>query len=479
MRHGPKALLCLVVTRRTARIVLVLAALFASAWAAAGVAAAPQLQHVPLPENPTPIPPEPVPVPPPSGPCVDTRMRCPDLIVRAPSELKVIRSRFGRVRLGSRNILVNRGAGPMYLLGRRLGRRTMTVRQRIFTNAGTFEEFPLERARFDFWTIPVPPGQGRFWKLRDGLRFELWTAGGPIERFVKFGRKTRFCMRDLREVPGMGGPRTRQFPACNQSPDKQVVRMGISVGLVRELSGLLLRAVRRRHRPERLLLATPRRRPARPRLRGRRVQQHVGDTRAPAAAPRSRARLLARDARVEPRSRRRSVVRGRRRHPSGTGRGWICGAARCRSRMRAGWHGSGRSAARRSARVRASGSRPCRRRCRGSCAAPAGRGRASAADSGLRAGSARRRCPARGAALNRVPADARRDELPARHPPMLACRDRCRDLKAATHTPYRRRGRKPPPTRRSAGGAAPRARSWRRSWTSARRSPARGRRRPR
>jgi hypothetical protein len=230
MRPGPKALLCLVVTRRAARIVLVLAALLASAWAAAGVAAAPQLQHIPLPENPTPIPPEPVPVPPPSGPCADTRMRCPDLIVRAPSELKVIRSRFGRVRLGSRNILVNRGAGPMYLLGRRLGRRTMTVRQRIFTTAGTFEEFPLERARFDFWTIPVPPGQGRFWKLRDGLRFELWTAGGPIERFVKFGRKTRFCMRDLREVPGMGGPRTRQFPACNQSPNKRVVRMGISVG---------------------------------------------------------------------------------------------------------------------------------------------------------------------------------------------------------------------------------------------------------
>jgi hypothetical protein len=230
MHRGRKALLCLVVTRRAARIVLLLAALLLGACVGVGAAATTQLRHVPLPENPTPIPPEPVPVAPPSGPCLDARMRCPDLIVRAPSELKVMRSRAGRVLLGSRNILVNRGAGPMYLLGQRLGLRTMTVRQRIYTTDGTFVEFPLERARLDFWTIPVPPGQGRYWKLRDGLRFELWTAGGPIERFVRFGRKTRFCMRDLRRVPGMAGPRTRQFPACNQSPDKQVVRLGISAG---------------------------------------------------------------------------------------------------------------------------------------------------------------------------------------------------------------------------------------------------------
>jgi len=118
----------------------------------------------------------------------------------------------------------------MYLLGQRLGDRTMTVRQRIYTTSGTHQDLALDRARFDFWTIPVPPGKGRFWKLRDGLRFELWTAGGPIDRLVKVGRKTRFCMRDLRQVPGRPGPRTRRFPACNQSPDKQVVRMGISVG---------------------------------------------------------------------------------------------------------------------------------------------------------------------------------------------------------------------------------------------------------
>ena len=106
-------------------------------------------------------------------------------------------------------------------------RRTMTVRQRVYALNGTHTEYPLRDARFDFWLIP---GQGRFWKLRDALRFELWTAGGPIERFVKRGIKTRFCMRDLQQVPGLPGPRTRRFGICSQQPDALTVRMGVSVG---------------------------------------------------------------------------------------------------------------------------------------------------------------------------------------------------------------------------------------------------------
>lgn len=211
-----------------ARTVLVLVALLAAGSAAVAAAAAPAvLQHAPLPGNPTPIPPQPVPIPPPSGPCADLRQRCPDLVIETPRELRVIRAPSGRLRLGSRNILVNRGAGPLYLLGERATRTTMTVHQRIYTTSGGHAEFPLADTRLDFWPIP---GQGHYWKLRDALRFELWTAGGPIERFVKRGRKTRFCMRDLQRVPGVPGLRTRRFPACNQSPDQQRVRMGISVG---------------------------------------------------------------------------------------------------------------------------------------------------------------------------------------------------------------------------------------------------------
>ena len=206
---------------------VVVVTLLAMAGTAAVAAARPQhVLRTPVPENPVPIPPEPEPAPPPSGPCGDPAQRCPDLVVLAPSELKVLRTPAGRVLLGSRNKLVNRGAGPLYLLGSRRDSRTMTVRQRIFAVAGGHVDHPLANAYFDFWRIP---GQGSFWKLRDGLRFELWTAG-PVERFVKSGRKTRFCMRDLVEVPGMPGPRSRIFGACSQSRRARTVRMGISVG---------------------------------------------------------------------------------------------------------------------------------------------------------------------------------------------------------------------------------------------------------
>lgn len=209
-----------------ARIALLFGVVLAALAAGVAVAAQPSLR-VTAPENPTPIPPEPVPVPPPSGPCADTSLRCPDLVVLPPSDLRVLRGRNGHTRLASRNRLINRGAGPLFLLGERESERTMTVSQRIYAAGDSHTDYPLPEARFDFWFIP---GQGRYWKLRDGLRFELWTAGGPIERFVRFGRKTRFCMRDLIEVPGLHGPRYRKFPGCNQSARTRTLRMGISRG---------------------------------------------------------------------------------------------------------------------------------------------------------------------------------------------------------------------------------------------------------
>jgi hypothetical protein len=215
------------VTHR-ARIVLVSGVLIAALAAGVAVAAPSRTIRVPQTENPTPIPPEPVPIPPPSGPCGDPALRCPDLVIAPPSGLQILRGRGGRVRLASRNMLINRGTGPLFLVGRREGERTMTVSQRIYSASDDVHtDYPLPDARFDFWAIP---GQGSYWKLRDGLRFELWTAGGPLEQFVKLGRKTRFCMRDLLEVRGLSGPRFRKFGACNQSPRAQSVRMGISSG---------------------------------------------------------------------------------------------------------------------------------------------------------------------------------------------------------------------------------------------------------
>jgi hypothetical protein len=214
------------VTRR-ARIVLLSGVLFAALASGASVAAPSPTIRVPPTESPTPVPPEPVPVPPPSGPCGDPFYRCPDLVLAAPSDLRILRGRNGHVRLASRNMLINRGTGPLALLGVRESDRTMTVSQRIYSQTDRHQDYPLPDARFDFWAIP---GQGSYWKLRDGLRFELWTAGGPVEQFVKLGRKTRFCMRDLLEVKGLPGPRFRRFGGCNQSARAKTVEMGISAG---------------------------------------------------------------------------------------------------------------------------------------------------------------------------------------------------------------------------------------------------------
>ncbi|MEJ7798510.1 MAG: lysyl oxidase family protein [Solirubrobacteraceae bacterium] len=229
-------------TRRL-HIVLLLAVLVGGTAAASSAAGE---LRISLPENPaliapapapippppvtpppvTPVPIPPVPIPPPD-PCADPLQRCPDLVLGAPGDLRIVRSRSGRLRLGSRNMLINRGTGPLYLLGRRDKRRTMTVSQRVYARSGAHTDHPLVNARFDFWLIP---GQGRYWKLRDALRFELWTARGPTKRFVKSAAKTRFCMRDLTEVPGLHGPRSRRFPGCSQSSRAKAVRMGISVG---------------------------------------------------------------------------------------------------------------------------------------------------------------------------------------------------------------------------------------------------------
>jgi hypothetical protein len=212
--------------RRGPVSVLMLTVLAASA-SAAGAEPALRIPRIATPDQPAPTPPRPQPIPPPAGPCLDARVRCPDLVVRAPSDLRVRRGRSGRTLLGSRNIIVNRGAGPLFLEGERIARRRMRVRQRIYTERGAHRTFRLRGARLDFWFIP---GQGRYWKLRDGMRFELWTSATPLPRRVRVGVKTRFCMRDLFEVGGMPGPRSRKFPACSQDADRDAVRMGISVG---------------------------------------------------------------------------------------------------------------------------------------------------------------------------------------------------------------------------------------------------------
>jgi hypothetical protein len=130
------------------------------------------------------------------------------------------------VLLGSRNRLINRGAGPLSLHGERTGARTMRVAQRVYGTGRGHRSFDIDGARFDFWRIP---GEGRYWKLRDALSIELWTSGERPRR-VRSSPKTRFCMRDLFRAPGRTGPRGRIFGACSQNDGAGRVRMGLSRG---------------------------------------------------------------------------------------------------------------------------------------------------------------------------------------------------------------------------------------------------------
>ena len=157
-------------------------------------------------------------------------LRCPDLIMRPPFDLTIDRhTRPGRVLLRAANSIDNVGTGPAELRGRRVGRVTMAVRQRIYRTDGSRLSVPTG-GRLTFYPIP---GQYRYWKFRDAARFELWTAGdyGERRRLVRVGPKVHYCLRDLRRTrPSRRSPRRPVYPGCDQSPRTRRVTLGTSVG---------------------------------------------------------------------------------------------------------------------------------------------------------------------------------------------------------------------------------------------------------
>ena len=167
------------------------------------------------------------------NPCLGpaaSALRCPDLVMRPPAELTIDRrTRPGRVLLRAANSIDNVGTGPVELRGRRDGRATMSVRQRIYRANGSRLSVPT-RARLSFYPIP---GQYRYWKVRQAARFELWSldARGRRARLVRTGPKLHYCFRDLeRRNPSGRSPRRRVYPACDQSARTRAVTLGTSVG---------------------------------------------------------------------------------------------------------------------------------------------------------------------------------------------------------------------------------------------------------
>jgi hypothetical protein len=119
----------------------------------------------------------------------------------------------------------------MELRGKRSGKRTMRVRQRIYRAGGGHIDVPTS-ATLHFTDVGAYFG-GHYWKVHQLARFELWSVGRRhhLLHHLRTGPKLNYCLRDLeRTRPGRRSPRNFHYPGCNQNPYQDAVTLGTSVG---------------------------------------------------------------------------------------------------------------------------------------------------------------------------------------------------------------------------------------------------------
>jgi len=168
----------------------------------------------------------------PANPCLGPRapeLRCPDLKMKQPFDLFVERTPDGRTRLRAGNSIDNIGLGPAELRGRRNGRYTMKVTQKIHRRGGG-KLSVRSPGRLVFKAIP---GQDRYWKFFDAARFELREieADATLGTRVRVGPKVSYCLRDLRRnLDVRRAPSSPFYPACSQDLDEKAVTLGTSKG---------------------------------------------------------------------------------------------------------------------------------------------------------------------------------------------------------------------------------------------------------
>jgi hypothetical protein len=158
------------------------------------------------------------------------RLLCPNLRIGAPTELYVQHT-GGRVLLRATSNVKSRGRGPIELRGRRDGRRSMRVDQRIYRTDGGHVTVRT-RASLRFTNVGGYFG-GRYWKVHQLARFELWPVDGQrrLVRRVRTGPKLNYCLRDLeRTQPSPRSPSHWHYPGCNRNPFQDRVTLGTSVG---------------------------------------------------------------------------------------------------------------------------------------------------------------------------------------------------------------------------------------------------------
>jgi hypothetical protein len=158
-------------------------------------------------------------------------LRCPNLRIAKPSELYVQYAGAGHVLLRATSDVESRGRGPMELRGRRDGRRSMRVNQRIYKRGGGYVTLATE-ATLHFTDVGANWG-GSYWKVHQLARFELLPVrgDGSLGPVVRTSPKLNYCLRDLeRTRPGRRSPSHRHYPGCRQDPFIHHDVLGTSVG---------------------------------------------------------------------------------------------------------------------------------------------------------------------------------------------------------------------------------------------------------
>lgn len=171
----------------------------------------------------------------PPNPCLDreqrAKLRCPDLRMSKPFGLTLDPFVWpGHVVLRAGNSIDSIGRGPAELHGIRDSRYGMRGRQRIYRRGGGRIGISTG-ARLMFKAIP---GQGSYWKFVYAASFELYRRDRRGRRTgrTRRGPKVSYCLRDLdHSRPRLRrSPRSRVYPACNQSASTRKVTLGTSVG---------------------------------------------------------------------------------------------------------------------------------------------------------------------------------------------------------------------------------------------------------
>jgi hypothetical protein len=168
------------------------------------------------------------------NPCQGAEARqllCPNLQIGTASELYVDRAGPGQVLLRATSDVRSRGRGPIELRGKRSGWRTMTTRQRIYRVGGGHLDVDSD-ATLRFTDVGSYFGGG-YWKVHQLAQFDLRPVGadGSLGEPVRTSPKLNYCLRDLeRTRAGKRSPPRRYYPACNQDPYRDRVRLGTSVG---------------------------------------------------------------------------------------------------------------------------------------------------------------------------------------------------------------------------------------------------------